>query len=102
EVKGNSLREFQVVPEEAGLRRWPLEALRGGDAEENARILREVFSGRAGAHRDAVLLNAAAGLIVGERATNLCEGVELASRAVDTGAAMRTLQQLAQATQEAR
>ncbi len=94
EVRGGALREFEISPEEVGLRRWPLEALRGGEVTENARILREVLQGKAGGPRDVVLLNAGAGLLVGARVESLAEGVALAAQAIDEGSALRTLERL--------
>jgi anthranilate phosphoribosyltransferase len=76
-----------VVPEDAGLGRHPLEALRGGDAAYNAAALRALLDGAAGAYRDAVLLNAAAALIVAGKAAGWREGVTLAAQAIDDGAA---------------
>jgi anthranilate phosphoribosyltransferase len=85
---------FTVTPEEVGLSRHPLEALRGGDAHTNAAALREVLAGRASAYRDIVLMNAAAAAVVAGRTTDLAEGVRLATAAVDTGAALDRLERL--------
>ena len=79
--------EERIVPEDAGLRRHPLSALRGGDAAFNAAALRRLLLGDAGAYRDAVLLNAAAALIVAGRALDWHDGVEEAAEAIDSGAA---------------
>lgn len=78
---------LRIVPEDAGLARHPLEALRGGDAAYNAGALRRLLAGEPGAYRDAVLLNAAAALIVAGRAATLREGVAQAAEAIDNGAA---------------
>ena len=63
-----------IVPEDAGLERSTLAALKGGTAEENARAIRELFAGAKNAFRDIVLLNAAAALIVADEAANLSDG----------------------------
>ena len=76
-----------VTPEDAGLQRHPLVALRGGDAAFNAAALRRMLMGEAGAYRDAVLLNAAAALIVAGEVTDWREGVEEAAEAIDKGLA---------------
>lgn len=76
-----------VTPEDAGLPRHALVALRGGDAAFNAAALTRMLAGEAGAYRDAVLLNAAGALIVAERARDWREGVSLAAGALDSGAA---------------
>jgi anthranilate phosphoribosyltransferase len=98
EVEGGAVRVFDVAPEEFGLRREPLEALRGGDAEENARIIREILvGGRRDAGRALVIANAAAALRVGGLAEDLREAARLAERSIDEGAAHAKLEQLARA-----
>lgn len=81
----------QVTPEDAGLTRHPLEAVRGGDAEYNAAALRRLLEGERGAYRDAVLLNAAGALIVAGEAQSWTEGVEEAAEAIDKGLAKALL-----------
>jgi anthranilate phosphoribosyltransferase len=76
-----------IVPEDAGLPRHPVTAIRGGDAAYNAAALRRLLQGEAGPYRDAVLLNAAAALIVAGTSQTLAEGVEIARDAIDSGAA---------------
>lgn len=85
------LRRFQVRPEDAGLTPAPLEALRGGEPAQNAEALRAMLHGEPGAYRDAVLLNAAAALVVAERAPTLREGAAIAAAAIDAGAAAQVL-----------
>lgn len=87
-------REFEVTPEDAGLPRHPLESLKGGDARRNAEILQKVIRGEEGPHRDAVVLNAAAGLVVEGSARDLRAGVALAAEAIDRGAALGILEAL--------
>jgi anthranilate phosphoribosyltransferase len=77
----------RVTPEDAGLTRHALEALRGGDAAFNAAALRALLAGAPGAYRDAVLLNAAGALIVAGRAADWRDGARQASQAIDKGAA---------------
>ncbi len=77
----------QVTPEDVGLLRHPLVALRGGDAVFNAAALRRMLKGEAGAYRDAVLFNAAGALIVAGHASNWREGIEEAAEALDRGLA---------------
>lgn len=76
-----------ITPEDAGLPRHPLTALRGGDARENAAALRRLLQGEHGAYRDAVLLNAAAALVVAGEAADLREGAEEAAETIDKGLA---------------
>jgi anthranilate phosphoribosyltransferase len=85
---------FEVAPEDAGLPRVKLDALKGGDAKANAAAIRDVLAGKPGPFRDIVLLNSAAALIVADKAANLADGVERAARSIDTGAAARSLDKL--------
>jgi len=94
EWHNGSLRQFSVTPEEAGLRHAPIESIRGGDAAENAAALLALLEGAPGAYRDTVLLNAAAALIVADRAGDLREGAQLAAAAIDRGAALDVLKNL--------
>jgi anthranilate phosphoribosyltransferase len=94
ETRGGVVRTFTVSPEEFGLPRASISDLRGGDREQNAQIIRAVLAGERGPRRDIVLMNAAAALVVGAHAHDLKQGVELAARAIDTGAARQKLDQL--------
>ena len=98
ELRAGRLREFEVTLEDAGLPRAPAEALRGGEAEENAAALRAVLAGEPGPYRDCVLLNAAAALVVAGRAPDLRAAAALAADAIATGAAARVLDRLRDAT----
>lgn len=80
---------FEVGPAEMQLDIAPLAQLSGGDAQANARILSAIFAGEHGAHRDVVVLNAAAVLVVAGLATDLLEGSKRAQHAFDTGAVMK-------------
>lgn len=82
-----------IVPEDAGIERSALAALKGGTAEENARAIGALFAGAKGAYRDIVLLNAAAALIVAGEASNLKDGVARAAEAIDQGRAAAALEQ---------
>jgi anthranilate phosphoribosyltransferase len=77
----------RIAPEDAGLARHPLSAIRGGDPAYNALALRRLLQGEPGPYRDAVLLNAAAALMVAGRADSLSEGAEDAAEAIDAGLA---------------
>lgn len=82
----------RIVPEDAGLARHSLDALRGGDAAYNAAALTALLDGAEGAYRDAVLLNAAAALIVAGTARDLRDGAEEAAEAIDRGLARALLE----------
>ncbi len=92
ELKDGTLREFELHPEEMGFALAKKEDLLGGEAPQNAAILRSVFHNVPGPQRDVVLLNAAAALYVSGLAKNLKAGVEKAALALESGAARATLE----------
>jgi anthranilate phosphoribosyltransferase len=94
EVREGMVDTFTVRPEDVGLPRASIGELRGGDREQNARIIRAIVDGERGPRRDIVLLNAAAALVAGGRARDLAAGVALAARSIDTGAARDKLERL--------
>jgi len=98
EVKEGRVERYSMLPEDLGLPRHELSALAGGDAVENARILRDVLDGQKGAPRDAVLANAAAALVAAGAARDLRHGVQVAAQSIDRGAAREKLHQLAALT----
>lgn len=83
---------LRIAPEDAGLPRHPITALRGGDPAFNAAALRRLLQGEPGAYRDAVLLNAAAALVIAGRADNLRSGAEEAREMLDGGLANALLE----------
>jgi anthranilate phosphoribosyltransferase len=89
---------FEIAPEDVGLERVRLEDLRGGEPQHNALLMRDLLGGAGGPLRDIVLLNSGAALVVAGRAASLAEGIELAALSLDTGAARRVLEQLAERT----
>ena len=93
-LANGSVRTFEITPEDVGLKRAKPEALRGGDAEHNARALLDVLKGRKGPYRDVAILNAAAGLVVAGRAKELKQGVALAAKSIDSGEAEGRLDRL--------
>ena len=94
ELSGGKVKTYEIKPEDVGLKRAKPEELRGGDAMHNAEALRGVLAGKPGAFRDVALLNAAAALLVADKAKSLKEGLELAAKSVDTGAARKRLERL--------
>jgi anthranilate phosphoribosyltransferase len=99
ELRDGTVRSYTVVPEDFGLRRAPLEAVAGGDAEQNARIIRRVLKGELGPPREIVMANAAAALVAAGRASDWVEGVRLAEHAIDSGAAQTKLEHLVKFSQ---
>jgi anthranilate phosphoribosyltransferase len=99
ELRDGVVRAFRVTPEDFGIARAPLESIAGGDPRTNAEIIRNVLGtpGRAHdytAHRDIVLMNAAAALVVSGRAKEFIEGVHVAAESIDSGAARKKLDDL--------
>lgn len=96
ELRHGLITEYQITPEEVGLKSAPLQDVVGGDSTENAHIIRNLFSGKIkGAKLDIVLLNSAAGLLVANQVATLKEGVERARSAITSGltaAFLHTLQ----------
>ena len=90
-VEDGAVTPHTVSPEDAGLPVHGIEAIRGGDAAENAAALTALLAGQPGAYRDTVILNAAAALIVAGKAASLIDGARLAAEAIDTGAAAAIL-----------
>ncbi len=88
------VRAYEITPEEVGIARSTLADIAGGDAEENARIVREVLEGGHGPTRDVVLMNAAAALLVAGTVEDLAEGVARARESIDTGKALSALDSL--------
>lgn len=94
EVKNGRVQSYTVAPEDFGLKRARLSDLQGGNAAENAQIIRRILGGEAGPKRDVVLMNAALAIAAGGKAHDLKEGVALAARSIDSGAAMEKLRHL--------
>ena len=94
EFKDGRVIEFEVEPEEAGVKPASLDQLKGGEPAHNAALMRDLLGGSPGALRDVVLLNSAASLIVAGRAASLGEGAELAAQSIDSGTARRVLEKL--------
>lgn len=95
EAREGSVRSFEIEPEEFGFPRASLEEISGGNATENAAIIRAVLGGEKSPRRDVVLLNAAAALVAAGKAEHLAAAVPLAAGSIDSGAAARKLAALA-------
>ncbi|MEM7413592.1 MAG: anthranilate phosphoribosyltransferase [Myxococcota bacterium] len=101
-LENGQVRRFEIDPTELGLSLVSADALRGGDAQENAGITRAVLAGEQGPTRDIVQLNAAAALWVAGVASDLAAGFASAGSAIDSGAAAAKLDALVAATAEGR
>lgn len=94
EFKNDWYRSFEIKPEDFGFERCTKDDLKGGAPAENAAITRAVLSGEKGHKRNAVLLNAAAALCIGEKADSIADGIKLAEEIIDSGKAIKTLEKL--------
>jgi anthranilate phosphoribosyltransferase len=86
-LEDGHIKTFEISPDEFGLRKVKPEALRGGDAAENAQAVMNVLKGKASAFRDVALFNAAAALVVAGKAKDLKDGLHAAAHSVDSGEA---------------
>ena len=94
ELRDGAIRAFEIAPEEVGLTRVDLAALKGGDAAANAEALKAVLGGARNAYAEIAMLNAAGALVVAGKARELAEGVAMAGDALASGAAKRVLDRL--------
>jgi len=94
EVRNGSVRRFIVAPEDFGVSRAPLEAIRGGTPQENANLIHSLLAGEPGPRLDIVIANAAAALVVTGVAEDFRSAAELARRAVSSGEAREKLESL--------
>jgi anthranilate phosphoribosyltransferase len=101
EAGEGTLKEFEIKPEDFGLKRVSVASLPRGDAEMSARMIREILEGRRRDEgRDLVIINAAAALFVGGFASSLMEAGRIAEESIDSAAALRKLNDLARVTNE--
>jgi anthranilate phosphoribosyltransferase len=99
EVSAGGVKVFEIGPDDFGLTRGSLANLGGGDARQNAEIIRDVLSGeRRDGARELVVINAAAALLIGGKAGALAQAARLAEESIDSGGALHKLDQLVQAT----
>jgi anthranilate phosphoribosyltransferase len=94
-LENGKVTSFEIQPEDFGLKRCRLEDIKSSTPKDNAAVISKVFEGRLkDANRDAVVLNAAGALIVGGKAKDFTEGVSLASQLIDSGAALKKMDEL--------
>jgi anthranilate phosphoribosyltransferase len=99
ELKSGHINSYTISPEDFGLSKANLDSLKGGTVDENAALLRSILSGNSGPQRDAVLMNAAAALVAGDRVPSLQQGIDMAREAIDNGQALAKLEQLIKLSQ---
>lgn len=100
ELKADQISTYTITPDDLGLRAHSIKDVSGGDAMLNAEIIRHIFAGEKGPHRDIVLANAAACFYVTGHVGSLQQGVKFASDVIDSGRAMQKLNELIQYTGE--
>jgi len=98
EWNGSTIREYVRDPLDFGMKLQPRSAIAGGDARHNARVIRRVLDGAAGAHRDVVVLNAGLALEIAGAAGSMADGCDLARSSIDSGAARGKLDALLEAS----
>jgi anthranilate phosphoribosyltransferase len=94
EIRANRIDTYFLTPEDLGFSRAKKEDLRGGTAEENAKITIDILQGKKGPKRDIVLLNAAAAILTAERAKSFSDALKKASESIDSGAASEKLEEI--------
>lgn len=94
EVKGSEIEEYEINPEDVGLKRYSIESLKGGDAMLNKKIIIDILNGKKGGPREVTLINAAAALKVSGLVKQLEEGIHKATESIDSGSAWHKLEQM--------
>ena len=99
-VENGKVQKGTWSPHDFGVEPVGLDQLLGGTPEENAQIVREILDGQIGPHRDVVLVNAAAALLLAHKAPDVRAAVELARESIDSGRARKKLEELVTFTSE--
>ena len=94
ELANGELSTYEIEPTDVGFEPAPADALRGGEADENAKILSAVLQGAVGPRKDVVVMNAAAAIAAGGLADSLAAGIALAEASISSGKALHALEQL--------
>ncbi len=94
EIRDGWFKSYSIKPEDFGFASCTKEDLKGGTPAENAKITLNILKGEKGHKRNAVLMNAGAGLYLGGKADSIQNGILLAEKLIDSGKALKTLQQL--------
>lgn len=98
EIKDGEIKEYYIDPADYGIEYAKKEDLLGGTGADNAKITRDILSGKKGPQRDIVVLNSACGIYIGGKANSIEEGIKLAEEAIDSGKAMEKLEALVKKT----
>jgi anthranilate phosphoribosyltransferase len=98
EVKGSQVNEFTLSPQDFDFKTATHEDIRGGEPQQNADALRNLLGGEKSPYRDAVLLNAGAGIYTSGKVSSIAEGIEVAAQSIDSGSALTILEKLSTST----
>ncbi len=98
ELKGGRVENYFIEPADFGIKAGRIDDLLGGESKENAEITINILKGEKGPKRDIVLLNASAAIVASGKAKDLKEGVAVAERSIDSGSALRKLEEIKEAT----
>ncbi|RLB05722.1 MAG: anthranilate phosphoribosyltransferase [Deltaproteobacteria bacterium] len=98
ELRDGEVKDYRIHPKDFGLQCSSIDSIRGGNATDNAQIVRSVLNGENGPRRDVVLLNASAALVAAAMATDFKEGIDLAQESIDSGNALKKLDHLIEMT----
>ncbi|MBP7176240.1 MAG: anthranilate phosphoribosyltransferase [Thermoclostridium sp.] len=99
ELRNGEIRTYEITPEQFGLKRCSLEDIKTGTPEVNAASIRNIFGRKeAGPRRDAILMNAAGALYIGNRVSSFADGIKMATDLIDSGAAEHKLEELQKAS----
>lgn len=94
ELKDNKISTYTITPEQFGIKRVTLDALKGGSSEDNANSINLILAGNKSAHRDAVVINAGAAIYATDMVNTLAEGIKKAEESIDSGSAKKVLEEL--------
>lgn len=101
ELKDGEIKTYFIEPEEFGMKKYGIDEIKGGEAKENAEILKDLLQDKLqGAKKEILLLNAGAALYVGKKAESLVEGIKLADELIKNGSAYKKLEELIQYTKD--
>lgn len=99
EIKNGQLKDYQISPEDFGIKMAKFADLLGGSIAENVKIVQEILAGKKGSKRDIVLLNAGCAIYAADKADTISEGIKLAEKSIDSGAALKKLELLKEYSQ---
>ncbi len=99
ELRNGNVKRYEITPEQFGLKRCSLEEIKTGTPEANAQCILDIFGRKdSGPRRDAILMNAAGALIIGNRVSDFTDGIKMAAELIDSGAAEHKLKELQKAS----